>query len=570
MTTGILGTALTGLKAFQRSLDTTSHNIANVNTEGYSRQRVELGTMPAQYTGAGYVGNGVKIENIARVYDQFINNQLRSSTSAYGEADRYRQLTEQIDNLLADPTTGMSPAIKNFFNAVNEVADDPSSIPARQVLLSEAEILTQRFATMNGRFGQVREEVNQDLNGVVDNINSYASAIADLNVRIAAEYGRPAGDQVPNDLMDERDRLLVKLGKLVDVSVVPTKSNMVSVFIGKGQSLVLDGTYNQLATQQSDLDPEHLEIALKQPDSTTQVITRQLSGGELSGILRFRDEVLDPSQQQLGAIAASMAMEFNAVHSGGYDLDGNEGLDFFAGIANKPVPVIATGNTGSISVSYDPDPAGFKNIAASDYRLDVSGAGPTYTLTRLSDNTSINLTIDGSGNLTASGSDVLPGITIATDGSLADGDSFLIRPAYFAAKNIAVGITDPRDIAAATNIDADGASVINGPMPGDNRNALALAGLENQLGMLGGTATFQDAYEQMVSEVGMQANEARISSSAQETLLNNAKESWSKVSGVNLDEEAANLIKFQQSYQAAAQVVAISNTLFDSLLNGLR
>lgn len=572
MTTGILGTAITGLKAFQRSLDTTSHNIANVNTEGYSRQRVELGTMPAQYTGAGYVGNGVKIENIARVYDQFINNQLRSSTSAFGEADRYRQLTEQVDNLLADPTTGMSPAIKNFFNAVNEVADDPSSIPARQVLLSEAEILTQRFGTMNGRFEQLREQVNQDLNVVVDNINSYAAAIADLNVRIAAEYGRPSGDQMPNDLMDERDRLLVKLGELVDVSVVPAKSNMISVFIGKGQSLVLDGTYNQLATQQSDLDPEHLEIALKQPNGTTQVITRQLSGGELSGILRFRDEVLDPSQQKLGAVAASMAMEFNYLHrEQGYDLDGNEGMDFFGGIADKPVPVIATGNADAISVSYDPDPASYKNITASDYRLDVSGTAPaTYTLTRLSDNTSINLNIDASNNLVTTGNDVLPGITIETDGSLAAGDSFLIRPAYFAAKNIAVGITDPRDIAAATNIDADGRSVINGPMPGDNRNALALAGLEKQLGMLGGTATFQDAYGQMVSEIGTQANEARISSSAQETLLNNAKESWSEVSGVNLDEEAANLIKFQQSYQAAAQVVAISNTLFDSLLNGLR
>lgn len=566
MTTGILATAVTGLKAFQRSLDTTSHNIANVNTEGYSRQRVESGTMPAQFTGSGYVGNGVKIENIARVYDQFINNQLRSSTSAFGEADRYRQLTAQVDNLVADPTTGMSPAIKSFFNAVNEVADDPASIPARQVLLSEAEILTQRFATMSGRFEALRSQVNQDLEVVVDNIDSYAAAIADLNVRIAAEKGRASNEQQPNDLMDERDRLLNKLGELVDVSIVPAKSDMISVFIGKGQSLVLDGTYNRLGTQQSKLDPDHLEIALQQPDGSDQVITRQLSGGELTGILRFRDDVLGPSQQKLGAVAASIAMEFNVIHAAGYDIDGEAGQDFFAGIGEVPVTGMP-GNSGTLTVAFDP--ANIGAIDAGDYRLDVNGAGPTYTLTRISDNTSINLTPDASGNLSATGNDRLPGITIASSG-LAAGDSFLIRPAYYAARDIAVNIGDPRHIAAATNLDADGVSVITGPMPGDNRNALALATLENKLGMLGGTATFQDAYGRMISEVGTLANEARIRSSAQETLLNNAKESWSEVSGVNLDEEAANLIKFQQSYQAAAQVVAMTNTLFDSLLSGLR
>ncbi len=564
MASGILGTAVSGLMAFQRSLDTTSHNIANVNTEGYSRQRVELGTMPAQYIGAGYVGNGVKIENIARSYDQFITNQLRSSTSAFGDADRYQQLSAQVDNLVADPTTGMSPAIKSFFNAVNEVANDPASIPARQVLLSEAEILTQRFDTMNGRFTELRSQVNQDMNVMVDNINSYAASIADLNLRIAAEYGRPTGEQQINDLMDERDRVLNQLAEMVDVAVVPSKSNMVSVFIGKGQSLVLDGTYSQLATQPAELDPFHLEIGLKQPSGDLQIMTNQISGGELSGIIRFRDEVLDPAQLKLGAVAASVAMEFNEIHQAGYDLDGNPGQAFFSGVGSVPVTADPS-NTGSITVTFDP--TNISNIDASDYQLDV-GAGPSYTLTRISDNTSINLSVVG-GNLVAGGTDTLPGIEIAFAG-LVPGDSFLIRPAYFAAQEINVNITDPREIAAATNIDVDGVSVINGPMPGDNRNALLLAELENKMGMLGGNATFQDAYGQMVSEIGTLAHAARVSSSAQETLLNNAKESWSEVSGVNLDEEAANLIKFQQSYQAAAQLVAVTNTLFDSLLGGLR
>jgi flagellar hook-associated protein 1 FlgK len=522
--------------------------------------------MPAQFTCSGFVGNGVRIENIARSYDQFITNQLRSSSSAFGDAELYNRLSAQVDNLVSDPTTGMSPAIKDFFNAVNEVADDPSSIPARQVLLSEAEILTQRFFTMNSRFEELRSQVNQDLNVVVDNINSYAESIADLNVRITTENGRPAGSQQANDLMDERDRLLQKLAELVDVSVVPGNNSMVNVFIGKGQSLVLDGAASELTTQQSTLDPLHLEIGLKEPSGNVQIITRQLSGGELSGALRFRDEVLDPAQKKLGTIAASVAMEFNEIHTAGFDLDGNPGQNFFSGIGNVAVTANPA-NTGSITVTFDP--ANRSNIDASDYQLDVTAG--SYTLTRLSDNTSISLTNPGTGILKASLPDQLPGITITLGATVpADGDSFLIRPAYSSAQDIKVNITDPRDIAAATNIDADGVSVINGPMPGDNRNALLLAGLENKLGMLGGNATFQDAYGQMVSEIGTLAHAARVSSSAQETLLNNAKESWSEVSGVNLDEEAANLIKFQQSYQAAAQLVAVTNTLFDSLLNGLR
>lgn len=559
----VLDTAISGLMAFQRSLETTSHNISNVNTEGYSRQRVELDTKAEQFVGAGFIGNGTKIGAITRGYDQFISNQFRSSTSAFNDADRYRQAAEQVNGLVADPATGMSPALKSFFNAVNEVADDPSSIPARQVLLSEAGILTRRFATMTGRFEDMRSQVNEDVKTVTDQINTYGQSIAELNLKIEIASGRSSG-KLPNDLLDERDRQLSKLAELVDVSVVPTNSNMITVFIGKGQPLVMDGSRNELAVQPSRFDPFHLEIGQKQPDGSVQDITRQMTGGKMAGILRFRDEILEPSRQKLGALAASIALEFNQIHRAGYDLEGNPGQDFFSAFSN--VPVIADpSSTGTVTAGYDA--ANISQLKASDFRLDV-GSGPSYTLTRLSDNTTISLSDDGSGNLVAGGSDSLPGIRIAVSG-VAAGDSFLLRPAYSAAQNFTVSLSDPVAVAAATNLDDDGTTIINGPMPGDNRNALLLAGLENQSGMLGGTATFQDAYGQLVSGVGGLSNAARVSSAAQETLLNNAKQSWSEVSGVNLDEEAANLIKFQQSYQAAAQVVSVTSSLFNSLLNGL-
>lgn len=573
MAGGLLGTAVSGLMAFQRSLDTTGHNIANVNTDGYSRQRTELGTKPPQLTGAGYVGTGVDVNNIARSYDQFITAQLRSSTSAFGDVERYHELAVQVDNLLADPGTGMAPAIKDFFNAVNELADDPASIPARQVMLSEAGNLTQRFHTMDARFDELTAQVNQDMKIGVDAINSLAESIADLNRQIIAVRGQTTDGQQPNDLLDQRDQALVQLAELIDVSVVQQDDTSLSVFIGQGQALVLGVESMDFGVRASELDPGRLEIVIGSQD-----VTRSLSGGELAGMLRFRDEMLIPAQQQLGRVAAGLAMEFNAVHGNGYDLNGQQGEDFFH-FGSPQIPVTKTATSaGDISVSFqdvnvNPDAAG--DLAASDFQLDYDGVN--YTLTRLSDNSSVNLQLVA-GELVvpsppAVPGDKLPGIRIAVTTPLNANDRFLIRPTGNAAEKLGVNITDTRKIAAATNLATDSAGnsyVVNGPMPGDNRNALLLANLEHKQTMLGGTATFQDSYAQLVSSTGTLTHAAELSATAQRTLLDHAQESWHNVSGVNLDEEAANLIKFQQSYQAAAQVISTTSTLFDTLIGAVR
>ncbi len=578
MASGMLGTAITGLQAFQRSLETTSHNISNVNTEGYSRQRVDLVTSKEQMIGVGYLGTGVSISNISRSYDQFITTQLRSSTAAYGDVDKYSQLASQVDDILADPAVGMEPAIKNFFNAVNDATDDPSSIPARQVLLSETDILTSRFDTMNSRFEQIRQQINTDMVVMADQMTAFATTIADLNVRIANEQGRPNGTQQPNDLLDQRDHVLNQLAELIDISVVPSNNNMVNVFIGKGQVLVLDTVSNSVTTQPSVFDPTRLDIGIKTAAGNIGIVTRQITGGELAGTIRFRDEVLDPAQQRLGSVAASIAMEFNKIHVAGFDLDGNAGGLLFngQGIGTVPIPVAASSaNSAGSSVTAMFDNTNISNIDYSDYQLDVT-AGQVYTLTRLADNSNIQLTNTG-GVLTPTlplPPNALPGISISITpaAGLTAGDSFLIRPTYTAASTIAQNITDPRKLALATNAAIDSAGnpyTINGPMPGDNRNGLALAALESNLGMLGGTATFQNAYGLVVSEVGVLTGSAKIATAAQETLLNNAKSAWGNVSGVNLDEEAANLIKFQQSYQAAAQMISVSDALFNSLLGAV-
>jgi flagellar hook-associated protein 1 FlgK len=205
MANGVLGVAVSGLMAFQRSLQTTSHNIANVNTEGYSRQRVEAGTTLPQLTGGGFIGTGVEISNISRSYDQFISAQLRTSSSNFGEVDSYSKLATQVDNVLADPATGLEPVIQSFFDAVNDVANNPSSIASREVMLINGESLEQRFGVISERFEGLRNQVNSDLKDITSSINSYSETIANLNIAINADLGRANSQQQPNDLLDKRD-----------------------------------------------------------------------------------------------------------------------------------------------------------------------------------------------------------------------------------------------------------------------------------------------------------------------------------------------------------------------------
>lgn len=559
MSVGILSTALSGLAAFQRSLETTSNNISNVNTDGYSRQRVELSTRPEQYTGAGYLGAGVNIANITRSYDQFISNQVRTSTSTFNEVDSFYTLSSQIDNITADQSTGLAPAIKTFFNAVNDVADDPTAIPARQVMLSEADSLARRFNMLDARLGELREQVNTNLEAAVDDVNGYIKEIADLNVKIVADIGKGGGRHMPNELLDQRDLLLTKMAEKIDISVLPQQDGSVSVFAGQGQALVLGNTSTTLALESSGIDLEHKEITLNGQD-----ISNLLAGGEIYGNLRFRDQVLDPAQRQLGLLATGLATEFNNIHTGGSDLNNDPGLELFS--LDVPPPEIQvlnkTRNPVTVSASFV-KPASALNLGAS-YRLDVTGTGPdTFKLTNLTDN-SVVTGLSSADLLAASPATAAAnGFNIAfAGGPLTVGDSFQISPSFNAAEIIKLNpaITSPKQIAAANSTGA----------PGDNRNALKLAGLESQTPMLGGKSSFTQIYGQLVADVGSQTHAAQVSRTAQDVLLKQATGARENLAGVNLDEEAANLIKFQNSYQAAAKAVSVANTLFDTLIGAVR
>lgn len=548
MAGGLLGTAISGLRVFQRNLDTVSHNIANVNTEGYSRQRVNSAAREPQITGAGYVGQGVHTVSVNRVYDEFLNNQVVSSTSAFKELESFHGLSSEIDNFIAEGSTSLSPALQAFFDSVQEVADDPTSIPAREVMLSEARTLSDRFVTMSNRLESLQARTNSNLSDIVDEVNTLTGSIAEYNEKIVIATGL-AGGKPPNDLLDQRDVFLAQLAEKVDVTTVDQDDGSMNVFIGNGQAVVLGTTASSLGIQDSGLIPGRKDITFNGPQASV-VITDNLTGGELGGNLRFLQGNLESAQKEIGRVAAGLIADFNAQHQGGFDLNGNTGVAFFGNVT--PTVIGLPTNTGAVQVGI----SDVNQLEASDYRLDYDGTD--YTLTRLNDNSQTILGAPFPGSAT-----VVDGLSILESVPMAAGDRVLIQPTQETARQMTVAISDPAGVAAADADTSTGAV-------GNNLNALAMAGLQNNRNLLNGTATYHDAYGQTVARVGTSVQAAEINLTAQEGLLTQAREARESVSGVNLDEEAANLVKFQQAYQAAAQMVSVSNTLFDTLLGAFR
>jgi flagellar hook-associated protein 1 FlgK len=549
-TGNMLSIGISGLQASQRNLATTGHNISNVNTDGFSRQTVEQATRSPISSGNGFIGSGVDVVTVKRVFDQFLSDQVTTRTSSFNQLDTLQQLASGIDGLLANPDAGLNPALQKFFNAVQDVSNNPTSIPARQVVISEAQTLVDRFSSLDSRLEDMRSSVNGQLDAVTTEINTIASSIAGLNSSITQESAK-AGGQPPNDLLDKRDVLINRLAELVSVNTVDGQDGSVNIFIGNGQSLVLGNNATTIGTMRNIFDKSQLDVSLGS-GATEYSISSQITGGKLGGLLAFRDEVINPAQDSMGRIAIGLAATFNTQHQSGDDINGNPGGLFFNSIVASSPEVLSSSNnnpaSGTVSVSITDT----NLMKASEYRLNYDGA--TFSLQRMSDNTIVDSGFAiGDFPRTVAGD----GITLTLAGSAAAGDSFLIRPVRNGGSDISVAIGSPAEFAAAAS----------GNALGDNSNALALVAMQSTNVMGGSTETYQSAYAKLVSTVGGVTSKAKVNADAQSTLLNRAIEEQQSVSGVNLDEEAANLVKFQQAYQASAQLVRIANEVFQTLIN---
>ena len=646
----LLNIGVNGLLSYQQSLSTVSHNISNVNTEGYTRQRVALSAQTPQYTGVGYVGTGVQVDSIQRVYDKFLNSQVTTSTSSFKQQETIASFTKQLDDYLADPQAGLTPALQKFFTSVQDLSTDPGSTSARQVLLGDANTLQSSFNNSYQNLSRLQDGVNLELNSDVSQINNLTQAIADLNRTIVSSKGASTNAQ-PNDLLDQRDNLVNKLAEYVSVSTIQQDDGSLNVFIGTGQSVVTGTNSQKLAVTKNPYDPTRVEVGLVTGSATVQ-ITDQLTGGKIGGALQFRKLTLDPAFNSLGRIGVSLAETFNAQHQLGTDLTGQFGGNFFADISQSTSLASSTNAAGTDYV-FSTDVSDVSLLSTSDYRISYSsGGGGTYSLTRLSDNSLI-----GSSNSVAGLSTIASaneGFTIALNSgaSISDGDSFLLQPTHSGGEDFASVINSTSNIAAASpirtakvatntgtadisggilssrtgttlpatpitltfdntlnvfNLSTGGTiaynpatdsgssqsvtiaglgvfdfSISGTPANGDqfslstntggisdNRNALSLLGLQESKLLSGNTATYQDAYGDFVSQVGVQAQQAEFSSQANQVIYDRAVSQRQEVSGVNLDEEAADLLRYQQAYQAVARVITTADQLFQTLLGAV-
>lgn len=538
MASNILNIGQTALAAAQAGLSVTGHNIANSSTPGYSRQQIVQSAALAQNFGFGFVGQGTEVNQIKRNYSSILAAQFNSAQSASSATNAYATQLSQIDSILADSSSGLSPSFQQFFSNVQALSSNPSDAATRQAVLSTAQTLSNRFADIGNRLEELRSGVNTQLTAYTAQVTSYAKQIANVNDTISKSL---AVDSInpPNDLMDQRDLMISELNKLVKTDIQQQNDGTYNVFIGNGVPLVIGSKPYTLTTVASSTDPSRLEVAYVS-NIVSELNEKSIVGGALGGLLQFRSGSLDQIQNQLGQLATVFASTFNAQHQAGFDSAGVAGTALF----NVPVPQTFGHSSNSGGATITATITSATALTSSDYRVQYDGTN--YNITRLSDNTvqsfgSLPQTVDG----------------LNINGTFASGDSFLIQPTRNGATTLSVAITDINKIAAADSVGGSG----------NNINALLLADLQNQGTLNNNSLSYENAFAKLVSLVGNKTNELKVNGAAAEALLAQTEAAQQSESGVNLDEEAANLLRYQQAYQAAGKVMQIANSLFDTLLS---
>jgi flagellar hook-associated protein 1 len=624
----ILATSVSGLLAFQKALSVTSNNISNVSTPGYSVERAQFTPQLGDSTSAGYFGDGVQVSTVTRNYSELLAGQMRSSQSGYSSFNAYSTTAATVDGMLSDSGTGLTATLQNFSNSLQTLANAPTLTASRQAVLSSAQSLAQSIHGYVSQLSQADQNVEGQISGSVAQINSLASGIASLNNQIAAQS---ATGQPPNALLDQRDQMINQLSQYVSVNTATQNDGAVNVFIGSGQSLVSGGTAQTLSTLPDQYNPTRLDIGIATAGATVD-ITGAISGGTLGGLLSVRSQVLDPTLNTLGQISVGVATIINQQQAAGLTASGTQGQPMFtvggvqvSGSAANTGTAQVTATRGALS-ALTPDDYTLTNSGgtwqlydeSTHQQVTMSGAG-----TAASPFTAAGLSIVVSG--TAGNGDsflVQPTATAAAGFGVLLSNPAQIAAAAAVQSAAGAANTGSGTIAAPTVTNPASASLLspvsivfsspttyqlNGTGPtytytpgaaitangwttsisgapaagdsftvssnagntGDNANLFAMIDGLSSRALNGSTASLIGAASALVSQVGAQTQQAQSNAQAQQAVNTSATAAVNSLSGVNLDEEAANMVKFQQAYQACAQMIQASNTMFSSLITAL-
>jgi len=545
--TGVLDIAKTALLVSQTAIQTTSHNIANVNTPGYTRQRANLAAGEPVVGGGYYIGTGVVVTGVERVYDSFLGLQILDATGMMGRYTSMNDTIGRLEGVFNDQQgLGLGDTLNGFFNALEDVANDPSSYSARTVLLGKAQTLADRINDLDLRIRQEIRNIESEIKGKVEEVNSLTGRIATLNSKIQR---LEVGGERANDLRDKRDSLVKDLAEIIGITVLEDNGGQLNILVVGGGSLVAGNSTTSLSVSGDPDNNGYYDIMLGNHDITTSI-----SSGRLKGLLEARDTHYQDALTRLNTLAASLTKEFNVIHGQGYGLDGSTGLDLFTPLSPSITP--KSSNTGGATATVSIQT--LSSLTLDDYEIRFTSSS-TFDIVNTTKGTTVS-----SGNTYTSGANIdFEGIRVViTNGTDTpkSGDVFKVSVTRDASKNLGLSLTDPNKFAAAKSSSA---------LPGDNSNVLDMVNLKDSKVLSNGGATFNSFYSSLVSDIGGVAKEASINNDAQTQVLGDLEAYRQSVSGVSLDEEATNLIKYQYAYQAAAKVITVVDSLLETLM-GLR
>jgi flagellar hook-associated protein 1 FlgK len=681
----LLNIGMSGLSAGQTALMVTGNNIANVDTAGYSRQQTVQSTKASNQYGNVFIGSGTTLADVRRVYNAYLDAQLQTATSLNSDSATYLAQVTPVDKLLSDSSTGVSSALTKFFTSMQNVSSAPTDDAARQLLLSDAKALSNRFNSISSQLTQQNANINGNLTDMASQVNKLASTVAQLNQKIFEASGN--GGQ-PNDLLDQRNETVRQLSELVGTQVMENGTSY-DIYLGSGQPLVMGNTANTLEVVAGKTDPTRSTIQMNRGSSTID-ITSVISGGEIGGLLRYRSEVLDPAMNELGRVALVVADQINTQLAQGIDKNGEFGASLFGNINSAALisqRSIATAGNNPASGNLNVTIKDTGKLTISDYQVTFTSA--TDYSVRRSDGTDM-----GSFNISTTPAPVIDGFELSLGGAgMSAGDSFKITPTRGGASDIQTVLTDPKRLAVAAPltvvngsgntgtgsilkqpelksslniydaadsaiiqegiknstpvkivfgatggasqtysvknaqgveiatgnivpgqsntlsvdvkmVDASGNPIMDSSVPPvqrtftfemsmdgspkeldsfsvsltsasskDNRNGLAVIDLQTRKTVeTGGTSngiSLSDAYGKLVENVGAKAAQGTNDSDATTAILTQAKGARDSLSGVDLDEETGNLVKYQQYYTASSQIIKAAQEIFSTLINSL-
>lgn len=628
----VFGISVSALQAFQQAIAVTSNNIANASTPGYTKESINLSAAPPDASAGPSIGNGVDVTGVSRSFNQATANQLNSSQSSLGQLTALQTYSTQLDNLVGTTAGGLSTAVQSYYSAWSDVANSPASTATRQALLGKAQGVAASFQSSSSQLDAMNTNINAGITSDVQQINTLGASISSLNKQIVISTAQ-SGGQAPNDLIDQRDQLISNLSNLTGISTTTDSNGAVNVFVGSGQPLVLQGNVTPLTTVPNQFDASQLEISTATSNGNvisgsitsgdlggllaarSQVVdpaknqlgqiamafsqtvnTQQNAGLDLSGnlganLFSVGAPLATASSKNTGGVSAAVTVaSLGALTTSNYLLtykgagtyaltnaaDGSAVASSGAGTTASPLlagglsivmsGTPATGDqflvqptvqaAGSLSVALT-DPS---KIAAAD-ALQAAAAGsntgtatigsPTVinpaaanllTAATIQFNTATTYSINGAGppysTYAPGGNIAANGWQVQISGTPAAGDSFTVQS--------------------------------NAGASGDNRNALAAANQQSSPVLLNGTVSINGAVSDLITGVGSQAQQINTAQTAQSAVNTQAVNNQQSVSGVNLDEEAVNLLQWQQAYGAAAKALQIGSSLFTSLLTALQ